>query len=105
MCGELREAHIGQLVTLSGGVFRVRNLGALLFVDRKDRTGLTQVVAEATAPAAIAFEGIKAQSTVRITGTVIKRESPNNHLPTGQIEVRMDSVELLCPSEPPPFQM
>jgi aspartyl-tRNA synthetase len=105
MCGELREAQIGQQVVLSGWVFRVRNLGALLFVDLKDRTGVTQVVAETTAPAAIAFEGIKAQSTVRITGTVIKRESPNNHLPTGQIEVRMDSVELLCPSEPPPFQM
>ena len=104
-CGELREEHIGAEVRLSGWVFRKRNLGSLLFVDLRDRTGITQVVAEADHPAALAFEDIRQQSTVRITGRVVRRESPNPKMPTGQIEVRMETVELLCPSDPIPFQM
>ena len=105
MCGELRESDIGQKVRLSGWMWRTRNLGQLLFLDIKDRTGITQCVTEATEPIAAAADGIKAQSTLTITGTVVRRESPNPKMPTGQIEIQIEDVQVQNAALPLPFQM
>ena len=104
-CGELREADIGSEVRLSGWLWRARNLGALLFLDIKDRTGITQCVCEATEAVAQAAGAIRQQSTITITGTVVKRESVNDDLPTGQIEVKLSSIEVQGSCSPLPFQM
>jgi len=105
MCGELREEDIGKRVRLSGWMWRTRNLGQLLFLDIKDRTGITQCVTEATNPVAAIADKIKAQSTLTITGTVVRRESPNPNMPTGQVEIQLEAVEVQNPALPLPFQM
>ena len=104
-CGELREAHVGQVVRLSGWLWRTRNLGALLFADIKGRSGITQCVTEATEPVAAALEKLRPQSTLMVVGTVVGRERPNDAMRTGQVEIRLEGVEVQNPSLPLPFQM
>ncbi|NMC69853.1 MAG: aspartate--tRNA ligase [Myxococcales bacterium] len=107
-CGDLRAEHIGRTVTLCGWVHRKRDLGGFAFLDLRDRTGLVQVVIDpAAAPqAAAAARDLRAEFVVRLTGTVAGRgDNVNPKLPTGQIEVRADSLEVLARSEPVPFPM
>ena len=104
-CGALREEDIGQTVRLSGWLWRARNLGQLLFLDIKDRTGITQCVCEASDPVAEAASALRQQSAITIEGTVVRRESPNDSLPTGQIEVQLTRVTLQGSCAPLPFQM
>ncbi|HZP20986.1 MAG TPA: aspartate--tRNA ligase [Bauldia sp.] len=96
-CGQLRTNEIGQTVRLSGWVHRVRDHGGLLFVDLRDHYGMTQVVADPDSPAFKVVETLRSEWVVRVDGKV--RERPegtvNNELPTGQIEVFADSVEVL----------
>ncbi|MDX1530314.1 MAG: aspartate--tRNA ligase [Rhodothermales bacterium] len=103
--GELREAHAGQTVTLKGWVDTRRDLGGMVFADLRDRYGLTQVVFSPQASEA-AYERahrLKMEDVVSVTGTVKQRESPNPDLPTGLVEVWVDSLEVLAEAEPLPF--
>ena len=107
-CGELRAAHVGQTVTLCGWVHRKRDLGGFVFLDLRDRTGLVQVVIDpAAAPgAAAAARDLRAEFVVRVAGVVAGRgDNVNPRLPTGQVEVRADTLEVLARSEPLPFPM
>ncbi len=103
--GDLRPEHIGESVTLKGWVDTHRNLGGLLFIDLRDRYGLTQVVfsPDADRTAFDAATSLRAESVISVTGTVRERESKNPDMPTGEIEVWADAMELLNPAEPLPF--
>jgi aspartyl-tRNA synthetase len=96
-CGALRLADQGANVRLSGWIHRKRDHGGLLFVDLRDHYGLTQLVAHPGAPGFESLERLRAESVVRIDGDVIARDGDtiNPNLPTGEIEVRVRSVEIL----------
>lgn len=105
MCGELREAHIGKSVTVMGWVQRRRNLGGLIFVDLRDRTGIVQTVF-GDAINKEAFENseeIRSEFVLAVTGDVVLRESPNPQMPTGMIEIKVQSLRILSESETPPI--
>ncbi len=96
-CGALRESDIGQQVRLSGWCHRIRDHGGLLFIDLRDHYGLTQVVADPDSPAFKLAETLRAEWVVRIDGKLRKRPAgtENAELPTGQIEVYIDEIEVL----------
>src|SRR5918996_2639208 len=106
-CGELRAAHVGDRVTLSGWVHRRRDHGHLTFLDLRDRHGITQVVtsAEEGAQAHAAAEEARNEWVVQVEGTVRHRPegTANAELATGEVEVAADRFEVLNPSKVPPF--
>ncbi len=106
-CGELRVDHVGETVTLAGWIDRRRDHGALIFLDLRDRFGITQVTvnAEESPEAHEAASQVRAEYVVQVQGQVRRRppgfENPN--LPTGEIEVVAHQVTVLNPSRTPPF--
>ena len=99
-CNELRPEHIGQTVTLAGWVHSRRDLGSLIFIDIRDREGRTQTVFDPSDLDAALFDrasGLRSESVISITGKVRQRpEGTNNDkIPTGQVEVLVQSFELL----------
>ena len=105
MCGEVREANISEKITVMGWVQRKRNLGSLVFVDLRDRTGLLQVVfgEEINEEAFKKADLVKSEYCIAVTGEVIRRESPNNNLLTGMVELKGESIKILSESETPPI--
>ena len=104
-CGELRLSHVGQNVTLAGWVQKVRNLGAMTFIDLRDRYGITQLVveehsAEATKEAAAR---LGREFVLQATGKVIERQSKNPKMPTGDVEVAIETLTILNEAQTPPF--
>ena len=104
-CGQLRSAHVGSSVKLSGWVFRKRDHGNLLFVDLRDHYGITQVVVDRDSQAFKLIEGIKLESVVCIEGEVRARgaDRVNPEIPSGEIEVKATGVELLSEATEVPF--
>jgi aspartyl-tRNA synthetase len=106
-CGELNAAHVGQTVVLNGWVHTRRDHGNVIFYDIRDRRGMTQVVfnQETNAKAHAQAHQLRSEFVVAIQGTVSKRPagSENPKLPTGQVEVLVQAVEVLNPSQTPPF--
>lgn len=106
-CGELTKADVGKTVVLNGWVQRRRDHGTVMFIDLRDRTGLTQVVFNAERNAAVhqAAHALRSECVVSVTGHVMARpdESKNPNLPTGEIEVFVDGVEVLNDAKTPPF--
>jgi len=104
-CGELRLEHAGQAVTLKGWADTVRNMGGLEFVDLRDRYGLTQLVfapEHAAAPAETAAR-LRSEDVISVTGIVRERQQKNPAMPTGDVEVFVDDIEVLNVAEPLPF--
>jgi aspartyl-tRNA synthetase len=99
-CGALRESDIGKVVRLSGWCHRIRDHGGVLFIDLRDHYGLAQVVADPDSKAFKLAETLRAEWVVRIDGRVRKRPSgtENPDLPTGQVEVYIDEIEVLGPA-------
>jgi aspartyl-tRNA synthetase len=99
-CGELRESDIGTTVRLSGWCHRVRDHGGVLFIDLRDHYGLTQVVADPDSKAFKLAETLRSEWVVRIDGKVRQRPAgtENPDLPTGQIEIYIDEIEVLGPA-------
>ncbi|NQZ78895.1 MAG: aspartate--tRNA ligase, partial [Ekhidna sp.] len=105
-CGELRSEHVGQTVTLSGWTQKQRDKGGVVWIDLRDRYGVTQLIFE---------EGVTEQSiidqakkvgrefVVKATGEVVERYSKNDKMPTGDIEIRVSRLEVLNGSKVPPF--
>jgi aspartyl-tRNA synthetase len=106
-CGELRAEHMGQEVTLAGWVNRRRDHGGLIFIDLRDREGITQVVAnpEVSAEAHATASQARGEYVLRVQGLVRRRPEglANPDMATGEIEVVANSVEILNPAETPPF--
>ena len=104
-CGELRLADTGSTVRLAGWVQRVRKLGAMTFIDLRDRYGITQIVfnQEVNPELCEIANSLGREYVVEITGKVEERTSKNPHLPTGDIEIYATDVKILNKSEIPPF--
>ena len=104
-CGELRSSDIGRSVTLAGWVQKVRNLGAMTFIDLRDRYGITQIVVEEHSPEqtrAVAAH-LGREYVLQAKGRVIERSSKNPKMPTGDIEVAADELIVLNEAQTPPF--
>ena len=103
-CGELTEKNVGETVTLSGWVHRKRDHGSLLFVDLRDNYGITQCVFDGGDEN---LEKIRPESVVKITGKVVARDSDaiNDKIPTGHIEIKSESWEVLTNADVLPFQV
>lgn len=104
-CGELRLEHCGREVTLAGWVQRVRDLGAMTFVDLRDRYGITQIVADENTPDEIRNQvnALGREFVVQVIGLVRERASKNKNIPTGEIELEVRSLRVLSASVVPPF--
>ena len=107
MCGEARESHIGQKVTLMGWIQRNRNLGGLQFMDLRDREGVMQVVFRDTLSDELLAKakGARAEYCVAVTGEIVKRESVNPNMPTGMVELMAEDLKILSESEPSPIDI
>ena len=104
-CGELRLSEVGQSVTLCGWVQRTRKMGGMTFVDLRDRYGITQLVFNEETDAALCAQANKLgrEYVIQVTGTVNERYAKNDKMPTGDIELLVDSLTVLNASEVPPF--
>jgi len=104
-CGELRIENVGQTVTLAGWVQKVRNLGAMTFIDLRDRYGISQIVVEENSPAEAreAASRLGREFVLQVTGKVIERSSKNPKMPTGDIEVAAETLTILNEAQTPPF--
>lgn len=106
-CGELTAARAGERVTLSGWVHRRRDHGGLIFIDVRDRSGLVQAVfrPESAPEAHAQAQRLRSEYVVSLAGEIVRREEGNVNpkLATGEIEIDVDTLELLAESETPPF--
>ncbi|MEE8370777.1 MAG: OB-fold nucleic acid binding domain-containing protein, partial [Sphingomonadales bacterium] len=104
-CGKLRESDVGATVRLSGWVHRKRDHGNLLFLDLRDHYGITQCVVDVDGSDFKSVEAVRAESVVRIDGHVVKRsdDTVNPDIPTGHVEVVIDSFEVLSGAEELPL--
>ena len=104
-CGELRISDVGKAVTLAGWVQRSRKLGGMTFIDLRDRYGITQLVVEADAPAELVetATGLGREFVIQVKGEVVERSSKNAKMPTGDIEIRVSTINILNKSLTPPF--
>ena len=106
-CGTLREEHIGQTVVVSGWVQRNRDLGNLMFIDLRDRSGIVQLSFNDTTDRAVFEKAASARSefVLMAQGVVCARESVNKEIPTGMIEIKVNDLRILAKSETPPFEI
>ncbi|MEK3837630.1 aspartate--tRNA ligase [Paenibacillus sp. FSL M7-0896] len=106
-CGQLTTASIGETVTLNGWVQTRRDLGGVLFIDLRDRTGIVQIVfnPDYSGEALQIADKVRSEYVLSVTGTVVKRdeETVNRNLPTGEIEVQITDIEVLNAAKTPPF--
>ena len=104
-CGELRLADRDKAVILAGWVQKVRNLGAMVFIDLRDRYGITQITVDEHAPAELkaVAENLGREYVVQVSGKVTERSAKNTKIPTGEIEIIATEIKVLNASEVPPF--
>ena len=106
-CGELRESDVGTTTRVSGWIHRKRDHGNLLFIDLRDHYGITQCVVETGEKAFDAADGARPESVLTVTGPVVARstDTVNPRLPTGHVEVRIESLEIQSAAEELPLQV
>ena len=104
-CGELTIANVSQTVTLCGWIQKIRHLGGMIFIDLRDRYGITQLTFNHEEKPQLCEQIEKAgrEWVIQVTGKVIERYSKNKNLPTGDIEIDVDNVTVLNESAIPPF--
>ena len=104
-CGELRLADAGTVVTLAGWVQRVRKMGGMVFVDLRDRYGITQLVFDDATDAALCEQASRLgrEFVIQITGKVSERSSKNSKIPTGDIEILVNNLNVINAADTPPF--
>ncbi|MDA3867877.1 MAG: aspartate--tRNA ligase [Salinivirgaceae bacterium] len=104
-CGELRIEHVGEEITLSGWVQKIRNLGGMTFIDIRDRYGITQLAFDENANPEITAQAreIGREYVIQIKGNVIERSNKNRNLPTGDVEIACTNLNILSKSDIPPF--
>ena len=94
-CGELNISNVNQEVRLSGWVQRIRNLGAMKFIDLRDQYGITQIVVSDDENIQKQLEGVYTEAVIQVNGKVVERSNKNNKIPTGEIEVIAEKIEIL----------
>ena len=106
-CGELRTSDVGKTITLAGWVQTVRKFGAITFVDLRDRYGITQLYFEEALQTELDQNPLGREYVLQATGAVIERTNKNDNLPTGAIEIKVESFVILNPSAVPtlPYKM
>src|SRR6201986_4707803 len=106
-CGELNISNLGETVTLCGWVQKSRDLGGTTFIDVRDRYGLTQLVLNTDNDEALREKGksLGREFVIKVTGTVIERTSKNLKMPTGEIEIAVEQLEILNAAKIPPFMI
>ncbi|MFK8287619.1 aspartate--tRNA ligase [Capnocytophaga canimorsus] len=105
-CGELRLSDVNKEITLSGWVQKIRNKGFMVWVDIRDRYGITQLIFDEERTNKNVLElatTLSREDVIQVTGKVIEREAKNNHIPTGEIEILVSELVILNKSELPPF--
>lgn len=104
-CGEIRIENLNSVVTLSGWVQRVRNLGGMTFVDLRDRYGITQLVFDEKTESAVTEKArqLGREFVIQATGMVRERSNKNKNILTGEIEIEVSALNILNTSETPPF--
>jgi aspartyl-tRNA synthetase len=104
-CGELRASDVDQTVTLAGWVQKNRRMGGMTFVDIRDRYGITQLIFNQEADAALCEKAARLgrEYVIRVTGVVRERSNRNAHLPTGDIELAVTELDVLNAAATPPF--
>src|ERR1700759_4589318 len=104
-CGALRLTNAGSETRIAGWVHRKRDHGQLQFIDLRDHYGITQCVIDVSSPLFAEVDGLRLESVVSFTGRVVKRsdDTVNPRLPTGEIELVMDAMEVLSVADPLPF--
>jgi aspartyl-tRNA synthetase len=105
-CGELRRSHIGQTVTLAGWIQQSRNRGGVLWIDLRDRYGITQLVFYRCEKGSALLEQARSlgrEFVIQASGVVVARGSKNRKNPTGEIEVKVENITVLNASKIPPF--
>lgn len=105
MCGELRPADEGKEVVLNGWVAKRRNLGGLIFVDLRDKTGITQITFDDQIPQAVfdKADALRSEYVVGIKGIVRMRSAKNTNIPTGEIEVFANDIVVYAEADTPPI--
>jgi len=106
-CGQLRSNHVGETVRLSGWVYRKRDHGQLVFIDLRDHYGVSQVVIQPSRDFFAAASNQRVESVITVTGKVVKRDpnTINPNMPTGEIEIVVDSYEVQSNAEILPFSV
>lgn len=106
-CGDLRIGDVGKEVTLFGWVAKQRDLGQLIFIDLRDRTGITQLSFDDSTEKAVFEKAAQCRSeyVLGVVGTVMERSAKSNKIPTGDIEVKVTELRILGESETPPFEI
>lgn len=106
-CGELNLSHVGSKVTLSGWVHRRRDLGGLIFIDLRDRFGITQLVFHPQKEESLlqAASKLRSEWVISISGHVNSRSQPNLRLATGEIEIEVEDISILSVAKTPPFSL
>ena len=97
--------NVGESVTLYGWASKVRNLGGIIFIDLRDRSGIMQLVINPESKCYEVANTIKSEYVISVIGVINKRSSVNNHIATGEIEVVVDSIEILSKSREIPFEI
>ena len=104
MCGELREENVGEEVVLMGWVAKKRNLGSLVFIDLRDKTGITQIVTrEEDEKNYKTVKDVAGEYVLEVKGEVRERESKNPDIPTGNIEIVAEKINVLDKAKTPPI--
>ncbi|HPX82918.1 MAG TPA: OB-fold nucleic acid binding domain-containing protein, partial [Bacilli bacterium] len=103
MNGSLRIEDVGKKVSLCGWCAKKRNLGGLIFVDLRDRSGIVQIVARPENKNYSLMEEVGNEYVLQVKGTVVERESKNSNLPTGDIEIDVDELRILSKAKQPPM--
>ena len=104
-CGQLRITDVGSTVRLSGWTQRVREMGGMVFIDLRDRYGITQLKFDQDINESLVSQakGIGRESVLQIDGVVIERSSKNTKIPTGEVEIEVSDLKILNASKTPPF--
>ncbi len=97
--------NVGEVVTLNGWVAKVRNLGGVIFIDLRDRSGIMQLVVRPENDFYDLADSLHNEYVIKVTGEVVKRESINKNIPTGEIEIEVKTLELLNKSLEIPFAL
>ena len=101
--GELRIQNIGETVTLVGWCSKKRDLGGLVFIDLRDRYGITQLVVKPENEFYSVASNVKNEYVLQVTGKVVERESKNKNIPTGEIEIEVEKLVVINEAEQPPM--